>query len=561
MGEMALTHRERLLRTLKFQPVDRAPDLEFRAWIQTIERWSKEGMDTRAMLGLGHPTSYLERYFQTDDDEYGPGLAISVGLLPAFEEVVLEERGQNRIFQDHDGAVSEQLKPEYGASIPHYLRYAIETRADWVRMRDERLDPDHPDRVPAHLDALARRLREADYPITVFVGSLYGWIRNWMGVERLSYMLYDDRALVEEMMEHLTRLTLHVLEKLAGRGLCIDQGDWWEDMCFNAGPLLSPRLFAELMVPRYKRITDFLRREFGTEFNQLDCDGNIHQLAPLWLEGGINVMFPVEVAHTDPHRLSEQLGKRAALRGAFDKRALIAGPAAIDAELERLRPLLQRGGLILHTDHLVPPDVSLENYLYYRRAKCVLIGKPWREPGARPRPGHLVRWQLLGPFDNRDNVGMRTTYPPEQADGPAGPFVGKGGRTVAWQPYGGRSLMGYVDLKEALSPEPGCVGYATCELRSPTEREGWLELGSDGWLQVWLNGERVHDRDADRVAAPGQDLVPVRLRAGSNALLLKVGRAGGDGWGFLCRLTDPRGNLWTDVSDWAIGAPRRSPAQ
>jgi len=126
------------------------------------------------------------------------------------------------------------------------------------------------------------------------------------------------------MMEHLTCLTLKLLENIAGK--CkIDQSVWWEDMCYNHGPLISPKLFAKLMVPRYKRITDFLRNECGCEFNMLDCDGNIHELVSLWLEGGINVMFPVEAAHTDAYKISDQFGKKAPIRGFFDKRALIAG--------------------------------------------------------------------------------------------------------------------------------------------------------------------------------------------------------------------------------------------
>ncbi len=383
--EHPLTHRERLLGTLRRQPVDRVPDLEFGAWVQTLERWSHEGIDFRACNGLCRPPYGLDHYFGTDDTEYGPSLNVNVGLLPAFDEEVIEDRGHSELIQDRDGAISEQLKPEYGASIPRYIRYAIQTRADWECVRDERLNPDHAERIPRHLDALAGRLCNVDTPIIVRLGSLYGWIRNWMGVEKLSLMMYDDRALVEEMMEHLTRLTLSVLEKLAGKGLRIDRADWWEDMCFRSGSLLSPRMFAEMMAPRYKRITDFLRHELGCEFNQLDCDGNIHQLVPLWLEGGINVMFPIEAAHTKVYSIADEYGARVALRGAFDKRALIAGPQAIDAELERLRPLIERGGLIPHTDHLVPPDVSLENYTYYRRKKCDLIGKPWREPGVRQR--------------------------------------------------------------------------------------------------------------------------------------------------------------------------------
>jgi uroporphyrinogen decarboxylase len=466
--------------------------------------------------------------------------------MPAFEPQVLEERGENWVIQDTDGARSEQRKPEYGASIPRYIRFAIQTRADWERMRDERLDPSHPDRVPPHLDALARRLNAADYPVTIFVGSLYGWIRNWMGVENLSLMLYDDLPLVEEMMEHLTCLTLSVLERLAGRGLRIDRADWWEDMCFRSGSLLSTRMFARLMVPRYKRITDFLRREFGTEFNQLDCDGNIHQLVPLWLDGGINVMFPVEVAHTDPLRLAGQLGTRGIQRGAFDKRALIEGPAAIDAELAKLRPLVERGDVIPHTDHLVPPDVPFDHYVYYRRKKLELIGKPWREPGLRAKPGQVTDWRLLGPFDNTNNAGFHAVLSPEKATGAEAVHSGKDGRPLQWKPYHGANASGYVNLAQTISPEPWCVTYASCEIYSPEERAGWFDFGSDDGLKAWLNGESIISKDVYRIAAPAQDLVPVRLRQGWNSILCKIGQAEGE-WGFHLRVNDELGRAWTDI--------------
>ncbi|HID55049.1 TPA: hypothetical protein EYP37_00855 [Candidatus Poribacteria bacterium] len=191
----------------------------------------------------------------------------------------------------------------------------------------------------------------------------------------MSVTFYDDPEWIEEMMDHLVNLTLTMFENLAGK--CkIDLGTWWEDMCFNKGPLISPEMFSRYMVPRYKKITEFLRRECGCQFHMVDCDGNIHQLVPLWLEAGINVMFPLEVAHNDGYEIKRRFGSKVAIRGYFDKRALIAGGEAIDREFERLEPLLKGGGFIPHTDHLVPPDVSWENYLYYRRRKCQFIGKP-----------------------------------------------------------------------------------------------------------------------------------------------------------------------------------------
>jgi uroporphyrinogen decarboxylase len=145
-------------------------------------------------------------------------------------------------------------------------------------------------------------------------------------------------------------------------------------MCYSKGPLLSPRLFKEFMVPRYKKVTDLLRSR-GVTINIVDCDGRITDLVPLWLEAGINCMLPVEARHTDIYELREKFGKQVLLMGGVDKFALMKGPEAIDAELKRLTPLLEEGGYIPMVDHRVPPEVSLENYRYYLRKKRKWIGR------------------------------------------------------------------------------------------------------------------------------------------------------------------------------------------
>jgi hypothetical protein len=142
-------------------------------------------------------------------------------------------------------------------------------------------------------------------------------------------------------------------------------------MCYNRGPLISPRLFRELMVPRYRRITDALRTR-GIEINILDCDGRINELVPGWLDAGINCMFPLEVAHTDAYALRREFPS-VLLLGGVDKLALIAGRHAIDTEMSRLRPLVDQGRYIPCVDHRVPPDVSYGNYRYYLEAKERLL--------------------------------------------------------------------------------------------------------------------------------------------------------------------------------------------
>jgi len=147
----------------------------------------------------------------------------------------------------------------------------------------------------------------------------------------------------------------------------------WEDMCYRDGPLLSPQMVREHMAPHYRAITRLLA-EYGIDVVILDCDGKIDELIPIWLEAGVNCHFPIEVGtwNADPLELRRRFGENLLMMGGFDKRILAAGPAAIDAEVERLAPLAEEGGFIPFCDHRVPPDVPLRYYLHYvERAKQV----------------------------------------------------------------------------------------------------------------------------------------------------------------------------------------------
>ena len=51
--------------------------------------------------------------------------------------------------------------------------------------------------------------------------------------------------------------------------------------------------------------------------------------------------------------------------GGYDKRVLAGDRKDIKAEAWRLRPLVEEGGYLPMPDHLIGPDVSLDNYRYY----------------------------------------------------------------------------------------------------------------------------------------------------------------------------------------------------
>jgi uroporphyrinogen decarboxylase len=195
-------------------------------------------------------------------------------------------------------------------------------------------------------------------------GGFFGPLRNLLGVENLCMAFYDDPALIEEMMDADADFLIQMMGQILDH-TDVDVLGFWEDMAYKTGPLIGPELFGQFAIPRYKRVIEFCRGR-GVEFFCLDSDGDITKLIPLWLEAGINILYPFEVqCGMDVIEVRKKHGRELRMWGGIDKRALARGPEAIDAELARVAPLVEEGGYVPHTDHTLPPDVSFENYCYF----------------------------------------------------------------------------------------------------------------------------------------------------------------------------------------------------
>ena len=118
--------------------------------------------------------------------------------------------------------------------------------------------------------------------------------------------------------------------------------------------------------PHYRKITNLLK-EHGVDIVSVDCDGWIDTLLPIWLENGVNTMFPIEVgtwnASIAPWR--EKYGKDLRGVGGMNKTVFARDYQAVDQEVERLRPLMELGGYIPCPDHRIAPDAKFENVQYY----------------------------------------------------------------------------------------------------------------------------------------------------------------------------------------------------
>ncbi|GMV37184.1 MAG: hypothetical protein AMXMBFR61_16920 [Fimbriimonadales bacterium] len=370
--------RERFHATMHYLPRDRCPIMDFGFWEETLIEWRRQGMPEES-----HPDDFFGM------DPQWIEAPIRVGMWPVFDTLVLEDLGETRIVRDCDGVT--KLEDKRNLSIPKYLDHTLKDRQSWEREFRWRLNGQDPTRYSAEWPEFLRRALDParDYPIGVPAGSLYGWLRDWMGVEAISYLVHEDRTLFEEMVATVTQCIMDAITPALESGVHCEYASMWEDMCYRAGPLISPKVFAEVLVPQYQRITSLLRR-YGVDVVVLDCDGDISLLAPLWLQAGVNTMFPIEVGvwGLDPVALRRQYGREMLLIGGVSKLILASDEDAIRREVERLAPLVEEGGYIPTPDHRVPPDVPLENYVFYIEEAKRVWGKslPNLRPTGRPAP-------------------------------------------------------------------------------------------------------------------------------------------------------------------------------
>jgi hypothetical protein len=379
---MNISNRERFKAIAKFQrPRDLFTyDL---IWPITLSNWVQQGAPKQ--LSSNDPGffggRFLREYFKFDNKQIVTGVKSGWGggeiphiddrgnpvmggspLVPDYDIKIMAEDEYTITYTNESGQTLKSFKNKF--AMPMFLDWPVKDRASWKELK-KRLNPNTPGRWPVDWNACVKESNGQDDPVVLQVGGFFGHLRDWIGSERILYMFYDDPGLIEEMMDHMLYMETEIIKRVIA-DIKVDEADFYEDMAYKAGPLISPDMVRKFMLPRYKKITDLLQSK-GIDIIFVDCDGNVEQLIPLWLEAGINYVWPLEqAAGNDVVALRKKYGKDLILGGGIDKRALIRGKEAIKAEIMSKVPfLLEKGGYFPTIDHVVPPDVTFENYCYY----------------------------------------------------------------------------------------------------------------------------------------------------------------------------------------------------
>ncbi len=382
-----MTLRENVHAILHYKNYQTLPVVHFGFWPETLLKWADEGHISRkeaeswtdcseADISIGQKLGFDFNWGQTYSPQYR--------LAPPFPHTILEEQDDGTMkVLNSDGVIVMEKRGV--VSIPTEVDHYFKGRKEWDEgFREkfaysekrylEALVPAKNRMLPLNKGGMAY-LKETDSretPLGLHAGSLLGYIRNFIGLENLSYLTIDDPELLQEIIDTVADLSYRIIESVLKTGASFDYLHFWEDICFKNGPLVNPILFAQSIGPHYRKITG-LAASYGIDIVSVDCDGMIDKLLPIWLENGVNTMFPIEVgtweASIAPWR--EQYGRDLRGVGGMNKTMFSRDYSAIELEVERLKPLVDLGGYIPCPDHRIAPDAKWENVQYY----CELMRK------------------------------------------------------------------------------------------------------------------------------------------------------------------------------------------
>jgi hypothetical protein len=289
------------------------------------------------------------------------GVPVSTGWRGGEEPVLLEETEEHIITRDRMGRRMRLCKGF--ATLPLPLDHPVSTMEDWLRIKHHYEFSE--DRFGANWEDEARAQAAAGRVVSVWIPGGFDEPRQLMGEEALCLAYYEQPELIHDMLNTIGETAYQVLDRVSSR-VQIDQLQTGEDLAGKSGPLAGPAQMREFIVPYYRRIWDLLSSR-GARLFSVDSDGNLNTILSAFVEGGVNLLYPMEpAAGMDIVKVREQFGPRLAFMGGIDKHVLRRSKAEIEAELEyKIPPMVRTGGCVLGLDHRIPNGTPLEHYRFY----------------------------------------------------------------------------------------------------------------------------------------------------------------------------------------------------
>jgi uroporphyrinogen decarboxylase len=238
------------------------------------------------------------------------------------------------------------------------------------RIRDEgdirRLLPDSLEPIEERfslLEKYERAVAGTDVGLFVLMGSfLCDAYTSVFGFEDFMVMLYDQRDLIEEVLDRYTDFYVAMARRLVQYDLTFFYAG--DDVGFKSGTLVHPDLLREMWIPRMKRILEpAVERGIPILFHS---DGNIEQIIPDLIEIGVDALNPIEPYGMDIRQIKRRFGRNLTLVGNLDVGGHLSRGTTrqvYDEACQLIDDVGADGGLVLASSHSITPNVKPENFL------------------------------------------------------------------------------------------------------------------------------------------------------------------------------------------------------
>ena len=265
---------------------------------------------------------------------------------------------------DHWGAVWR--RPE-GALCFHLAEYPLR----YATLRDLETYPwpdgKNPDLVAGLADKARHLRQETPYAILgEFAGHFFERAQMVRGFDTFLLDLAVNRDFAEELMDRILAVEIDIVATfLNAVGPYIDIIAFKDDIAMQSGPVVSPRMFREMIKPRMGKLIQAIRCRTQAKLWFHSC-GSVYYAIPDLIELGVDILNPVQVqaADMDTARLKRNFGKNLAFWGGIDTQQVLpfGTPEDIRQEVrQRISDLAPGGGYVLASVHNIEADVPGEN--------------------------------------------------------------------------------------------------------------------------------------------------------------------------------------------------------
>ena len=221
----------------------------------------------------------------------------------------------------------------------------------------------------ARLRAKAKKLyEETNYAIMIgFGGNIFETGQFLYRTDEFLMNLITERKEMEKMLDKLVEIYLLRLEPLlkaiSPYVQIIQMGD---DLGMQTGPMLSPKLYHEVLFPRHKELYQYIKKNSDLYVFLHSC-GAVSEFIPDLIEAGVDILNPVQISAEgmEPARLKKEFGKDIVFwGGGIDTQHTLfnGSPDQVKDEVKRNTEIFMKdGGFVFNQVHNILAGVSPEN--------------------------------------------------------------------------------------------------------------------------------------------------------------------------------------------------------